>query len=58
MIKILGFKIVSSVWSDASCSDVVSFNVACGWCVDAVVNRLELAGGDVRTVCTTGWNYL
>jgi len=56
IIKILGVKIIWCVWSDAWCSDVVSFSAACRWCVDGVVYWLELAVGDVLTVWCTGWN--
>ena len=58
MIKIWGVKEVQSAQSDAWCSDVVSFNAACRWCVDGVVYWLELAVGDVWTVWYTDWNYL
>jgi hypothetical protein len=37
MIKILGVKIVKFVLNDALCSDVVSFNPTCRWCVNGVV---------------------
>ena len=47
MMKILGVKIMKCVESDAWCSGVVSVNPACRWCVDGVVEWLELAVVDV-----------
>jgi len=37
MVKTFGIKIIRTVWGDAWCSGVVSFNPACRWRVEGVV---------------------
>ena len=40
------------MWSDAWCSDVVSFNALCRWCVDSVTYWLELVPASIPHCCS------
>ena len=52
-----GVKIVQSVRSDAWCSDVVSFNPACRWCLDILV-RSVIKIPHIHWVHSVGYLYI